>query len=168
MKNLSVEEIKKWKLENGWYIDPDTCNRVKLGDGVKLGNRVKLGDGVKLGNRVELGDWVKLGDWVELGDWVKLGDWVELGDGVELGDWVELGDYKAIICAGRDYRGHEFIGAAINNKLHIWAGCHKEFPFKDALEHWSHNHSNELELRADILAKLEYIRLEAVRRGWEI
>jgi hypothetical protein len=109
-----LKKLKKWKLENGRYIDPDTCNRV------------------------------------------------------ELGDWVKLGDYKAIICAGRDYRGYEFIGAAINNKLHIWAGCHKEFPFKDALEHWSHRHSNELELRADILSKVEYIRLEAVRRGWEI
>ncbi len=49
---MKVEEIRKWKRQDGWYINPDNGDGVKLGNVVKLGDEVTLGDGVKLGDGV--------------------------------------------------------------------------------------------------------------------
>ncbi len=43
---LTSKQIKReWKLENGWYQNPDTLLRGRLGDWVKLIDGVKLGGG---------------------------------------------------------------------------------------------------------------------------
>ena len=54
--SISVSEIRKWKKDGNWFINPSTGNRVKLGNDVTLGDRVKLGDRVTLGDRVKLGN----------------------------------------------------------------------------------------------------------------
>ena len=37
---VTVDEIKSWPTLAGWYISPESGNRVKLGDGVNLGDGV--------------------------------------------------------------------------------------------------------------------------------
>ena len=38
--NITVSGIKEWKQTDGWYVNPENGDRVKLGDGVTLGDWV--------------------------------------------------------------------------------------------------------------------------------
>ena len=65
----TVEAIRTWPLDNGWYVEPISQRYVRLGNVVSLGNDVSLGNVVSLGDDVSLGDGVRLGD----GDYLQIG-----------------------------------------------------------------------------------------------
>ena len=53
----TVEAIRTWPLDNGWYVEPISQRYVRLGNVVSLGDDVSLGDGVRLGD----GDYLQIG-----------------------------------------------------------------------------------------------------------
>ena len=54
---LTIEQIKQWEQDDdGWFIEPVTKHRVKLGNGIILGYGVTLGFYVKLGDNIELAE----------------------------------------------------------------------------------------------------------------
>ena len=89
---MKVSEIKKWEIQDGWYVNPDTGYGVKLGYGLKLGHGVEIGNRVVIGDRVEIGNWVMLSNGAKIGNEVEIGDWVAIGNGAKIGNEVKIGN----------------------------------------------------------------------------
>ncbi len=88
---MKVSEIREWKFENGWYINPENGNGVRLGNEVTLGNWVTLGNGVIILPNIKIPDGMNgltfqmswypctvCGDKITSGCYVKTVDeWIE-------------------------------------------------------------------------------------------
>ena len=141
MKYDTISEIRSWPLVDGWFVEPVTGRKIRIGDEVELGDWVELGDGVVLGDGVELGYGVELGDEVRIDDWGRLGNEVELGDGVRIGARVRLGDRVELGDGVRLGEGEKWM----KSPLHIRGSKHLVYEYtggiaigcmRFTLDHW--------------------------------
>lgn len=88
-------------------------------------------------------------------------------DGADLSDAIFAGA-KGVIPAGKDRRGHLFIGVLFNGFLQIKGGCCRWFTLSEAKIHWNERNYKSNGDIVEIKGLISQIELNAIKLGWKL
>ncbi len=80
MITADAKTIRMWQQDaDGWYICPETGERIKLhptasvGEGARVGDRARVGEGARVGARASVGDGASVGKGASVGEGASVG-----------------------------------------------------------------------------------------------
>lgn len=128
-------EYKEWQSEDGWFVDPRTGHKVKIGKGCSISaeaviaDKVEIGDTVNIFHGVRIGPGAKIGSGTKVGKYAVIGNNVVVGQNCEICPCVTIDEYTAIGDSSRigsltEIGAHVMIDwkSFIGSESEIWDG----------------------------------------------